>query len=73
MTDMSNATIRQLWVRMWRIRLARWAMWTCRAFADLAEWLMPEDLRHRLSGIRLPQLAGFDLLFAGAETPRPWM
>ena len=48
MTDMSNATIRQLWVRIWRIRLARWAMWACRAFADLAEWITPEDLRTRL-------------------------
>ncbi|KAF0126679.1 MAG: ABC-type transport system involved in lipoprotein release permease component [Xanthobacteraceae bacterium] len=47
-TDLSNATIRQLWVRIWRIRLARWAMRACRAFADLAEWLMPEDLRTRL-------------------------
>ncbi len=48
MTDLSNATIRQLWARIWRIRLARWAMWACHAFADLAEWLMPEDLRTRL-------------------------
>ncbi len=48
MTDLSNATIRQLWVRIWRIRLARWAMRASRAFADLAEWIMPEDLRRLL-------------------------
>ena len=45
MTDLSQATIPQLVVRIGRIRLARWAMRACRAFADLAEWLMPEDLR----------------------------
>jgi hypothetical protein len=48
MTDLSHATIRQLWLRVWRIRLARWATRAARAFADLAEWIMPEDLRRRL-------------------------
>ena len=41
MTDLSNATLPQLWLRVQRLRLARWAMWTCRAFADLAEWITP--------------------------------
>ena len=48
MTDMSNAIIPQLWLRVWRIRLACWATRAARAFADLAEWLMPEDLRRGL-------------------------
>ena len=48
MTDLSQATIPQLWIRIQRIRLARWAMRSCRAFADLAEWIMPEDLRRKL-------------------------
>ncbi|MGJ0535585.1 hypothetical protein [Methylocystis sp.] len=48
MTDMSNATIRQLWVRIWRMRLARWSLRASRRFTDLAEWLTPEDLRTRL-------------------------
>ncbi len=48
MTDFSDATIRPLWARIWRIRLAQWAMLACRAFADLAEWIMPEDLRRKL-------------------------
>ena len=37
MTDLSHATIRQLWLRVWRIRLARWALFVCRNAADLAE------------------------------------
>lgn len=31
--------------RIWRIRLGRWAMRASRALRDLAEWLLPEDLR----------------------------
>jgi hypothetical protein len=48
MTYMSNATIPQLWLRIQRMRFARWSLRASRAFADLAEWLMPEDLRTRL-------------------------
>ncbi|WP_196400381.1 hypothetical protein [Methylocystis sp. H4A] len=42
------ATIPQLFVRVWRMRLARSAMRVSRAFDDLAEWLLPEDLRRGL-------------------------
>ena len=31
MTDLSHATIPQLWLRVWRIRLARWATRAARA------------------------------------------
>jgi hypothetical protein len=48
MTDLSHATIRQLWLRIWRIRLARWALFVCRNAADFSEWVMPDDLRRRL-------------------------
>ncbi len=34
MTAPANATIRQLWARIWRIRLARWAMRASRAPND---------------------------------------
>ena len=34
---------------------------------------LPEDLRRKLDGLSFLHVAGFDLLFAGAETPRPWM
>ncbi|WP_281024523.1 hypothetical protein [Methylocystis rosea] len=43
-----TAPVSALFVRIWRIRLARWAMRGSRAFDDLAERLLPEDLRHRL-------------------------
>jgi hypothetical protein len=42
------ATIARLWARIWRIRLAFFAMRASSRFADLAEWLMPEDLRSKL-------------------------
>ncbi len=48
MSAPANADIRELWVRMWRLRLAIWATRAARAFADLAEWLMPEDLKRGL-------------------------
>lgn len=41
----ANATILALWARIWRIRLARLAMRASRALSNLAEWLLPEDLR----------------------------
>ena len=37
-----------LWLRLWRIRLARWALFVCRTAADFSEWIMPEDLKRRL-------------------------
>lgn len=43
----ANATIRELFARIWRIRLARWALSASRFFADIAEWLLPEDLKRR--------------------------
>lgn len=49
MTAPANANVRALFVRIWRIRLARWAMRSSRAFNDLAEWLLPEDLRRDLA------------------------
>jgi hypothetical protein len=48
MTDLSHATAPQLWLRIWRIRLAIWATRAARAFADLAEWIMPDDLKRGL-------------------------
>lgn len=48
MTAPANATIRSLWARVWRIRLGRYAMRASRALADLAERLLPEDLRRSL-------------------------
>ena len=45
MTDLSHATVPQLWLRIQRMRLARWAYRLSRALHDLAEWLTPEDLR----------------------------
>jgi len=45
MTAPANATIYQLLARIWRMRLARWAMRASRAFDDLAEWILPADLR----------------------------
>ena len=45
MTDLSRATIRQLWLRIQRMRLARWAFRLSRALHDLGELLTPEDLR----------------------------
>lgn len=48
MTVPANAAVRELWARMWRIRLACLAMRVAHVFADLAEWLLPEDLKRRL-------------------------
>ena len=45
MTAPANATIRTLWTRIWRIRLARYAMKGANALTALAEWLLPEDLK----------------------------
>ncbi len=45
---MSNATLPQLWLRVQRLRLARWAFCLSRASRRLAEWIMPEDLRRKL-------------------------
>jgi hypothetical protein len=48
MTDLSHATARQLWLRVWRIRLAIWACRCARRLADFSEWLMPDDLKRGL-------------------------
>ena len=48
MTAPANATLPALFTRTWRMRLGRYAIRLARAFTDLAEWLMPEDLRRRL-------------------------
>ncbi|WP_171015166.1 hypothetical protein [Methylocystis sp. B8] len=48
MTAPANANVRALFVRIWRIRLARWAMRSSRPFNDLADWFLPEDLKRRL-------------------------
>lgn len=47
MTTPASATIRQLWARISRIRLARWAMRGSRAFDNVAEWLLQADLRRK--------------------------
>jgi hypothetical protein len=38
-----------------------------------AQGSCPRNCGIGCEGLGFPQLAGFDLLFAGAETPRPWM
>jgi hypothetical protein len=43
-----EATIPQLWLRIQRMRLARWSLRLARMFADLGEALTPPDLRTRL-------------------------
>ncbi|MFO1125724.1 MAG: hypothetical protein U1E25_10835 [Methylocystis sp.] len=45
MTDLSNATIPQLWLRIQRMRLARWCFRLSRALRDLGERLTPNELR----------------------------
>jgi hypothetical protein len=44
-TDASKPNLRALFVRLQRIRLARLAMRISNLFADLAEVLLPADLR----------------------------
>ena len=44
-TDASKPYLRALFVRLQRIRLARLAMRISHIFADLAEAIMPTDLR----------------------------
>ena len=47
MTSFHHARARPaLFVRLWRLRLARLAMKFSRFFADIAEAVMPADLRH---------------------------
>ncbi len=46
----ANADARRLFVRMWRLRLALWAMHAARAFDALAERLLPEDFRRAGDG-----------------------
>jgi hypothetical protein len=41
----SHPCLPALFARVWRIRLARYAMKTSNLFAALAERIMPEDLR----------------------------
>jgi hypothetical protein len=36
-----------LWARIVRIQLARWAMRASQIFDDLAEWILPTDLRRQ--------------------------
>jgi hypothetical protein len=48
MSDLSHATVPRLWLRVWRIRLAIWAMRRARRLADFSEWVMPEDLKRGL-------------------------
>lgn len=43
----SFAETRRLFVRLWRIRLGRWAIRVSNVFARLAERLLPEDLLRR--------------------------
>jgi hypothetical protein len=42
-----NAATRQLWVRIWRVALALWAMRGAHALDALAERLLPADLRRK--------------------------
>jgi hypothetical protein len=52
MSDLSHATVPRLWLRVWRIRLAIWAMRRARRLADFSEWVMPEDLKGGCDDLR---------------------
>jgi hypothetical protein len=48
MSALSNPATRQLWVRIARVSLALFAMRGARALGELAERLLPADLRREL-------------------------
>ncbi len=43
----ANATKLRIFARIWRVGLALWAMRGAQALDDLAEWIMPDDLKRR--------------------------
>ena len=73
MTDLSNATLPQLWLRVQRLRLARWAIGLAAPSPTSPNGSCPRICGASCDGLSFLHVAGFDLLFAGAETPRPWM
>jgi hypothetical protein len=48
MSALSNPATRQLWARIVRVWLALWALRGARALGELAERLLPADLRREL-------------------------